>query len=364
MKWIQFISHSTHHCSTCLYSIPYELYLLASKLLFKPFLWDFRADFWSQQFPSSTDDCIILKKLQGSCFSCTSAPLLIKHLTESTFLWKKKLRAHGIVTLLILQAGKWNNTSKQAVNRTEKTGKKINHNQSGTSLILPLICFLCFLWIKYWFVRLNSQQQSLWFWNPDQHWNLKWLQLSDSLTSICCFHPTLAVTGEKPQHQWPRGRPQLTSADTAQLVGLAHEPPCRERRLLRHPSTPTPFNQRSFLAMLTEMISLVYGVIRRRDASVWDCIGSGDASYLLFLWGWSMSGQTTGTVSDGGPDPASIFSGEREARRCWITQRGHMPPSLMAVCHLISALRTTMQKSFITLTTSARRMKVDLTVQK
>lgn len=50
-------------------------------------------------------------------------------------------------------------------------------------------------------------------------------------------------------------------------------------------------------------------------------------------------------ISDGGPDPAGIFSGEREARRCWITQHGHMPPSLMAVCHLISALRTMMQCS-------------------
>lgn len=50
-------------------------------------------------------------------------------------------------------------------------------------------------------------------------------------------------------------------------------------------------------------------------------------------------------VSDGGPDPAGIFSGERGARRCWITQHGHMPPSLMAVCHLISALRTMVQCS-------------------
>lgn len=82
-------------------------------------------------------------------------------------------------------------------------------------------------------------------------------------------------------------------------------------------------------------------------------------------------------VSDGGPDPAGIFSGEREARRCWITQRGHMPPSLMAVCHLISALRTMMQCSvdalrlqFIHLLrptqtplTSAQKMKDNLTVE-
>ncbi len=50
-------------------------------------------------------------------------------------------------------------------------------------------------------------------------------------------------------------------------------------------------------------------------------------------------------VSDGGPDPAGIFSVEKEARRCWITKHGHMPPSLMAVCHLISALRTMMKCS-------------------
>lgn len=40
--------------------------------------------------------------------------------------------------------------------------------------------------------------------------------------------------------------------------------------------------------------------------------------------------QTARMVSDGGPDPAGIFSGEKEARRCWITQHRHMPPSLMA----------------------------------
>lgn len=50
-------------------------------------------------------------------------------------------------------------------------------------------------------------------------------------------------------------------------------------------------------------------------------------------------------VSDGGPDPAGIFSDEREARRCWITKHGHMPPSLMAVCHLIPALRSMMKCS-------------------
>lgn len=61
---------------------------------------------------------------------------------------------------------------------------------------------------------------------------------------------------------------------------------------------------------------------------------------------------TARMVSDGGPDPAGIFSGEGEARRCWITHRGHMPPSLMAVCHLISALRTMMQCSVIHLLAS------------
>lgn len=58
---------------------------------------------------------------------------------------------------------------------------------------------------------------------------------------------------------------------------------------------------------------------------------------------------TARIVSDGGPDPAGIFSGDREARRCWITQHGHMPPALMAVCHLISALRIMMQCSVDTL---------------
>lgn len=82
-------------------------------------------------------------------------------------------------------------------------------------------------------------------------------------------------------------------------------------------------------------------------------------------------------VSDGGPDPAGIFSCEKEARRCWITQCGHMPPSLVAVCHLISALRIMMQNSvdalllqFIHLLTptqtpltSAQRMKDSHTVE-
>lgn len=30
-------------------------------------------------------------------------------------------------------------------------------------------------------------------------------------------------------------------------------------------------------------------------------------------------------VSDGGPDLTGIFSGEKEARRCQITQHGHTP---------------------------------------
>lgn len=81
---------------------------------------------------------------------------------------------------------------------------------------------------------------------------------------------------------------------------------------------------------------------------------------------------TAGMVSDGGPDPAGIFSGEREGRRCWITQHGHTPPSLMPVCHLISALRTMMhcsvhalERLFICLRTpltSTQRMKDNDTV--
>lgn len=77
-------------------------------------------------------------------------------------------------------------------------------------------------------------------------------------------------------------------------------------------------------------------------------------------------------VSDGGPDPAGIFSGEREARRCWITQHGHTPPSLMPVCHLIAALRTMMHCSvhavemqfirLLTPLTSTQRMKDNHTV--
>lgn len=95
------------------------------------------------------------------------------------------------------------------------------------------------------------------------------------------------------------------------------------------------------------------------------------------LWGRSLRVPTARMVSDGSPDPAGIFSGEREARRCWITQRGHIPPSLMAVCHLISALRTTMQcsvealqlqfihllRSTQTPLTSAQKMEDNLTVE-
>lgn len=44
------------------------------------------------------------------------------------------------------------------------------------------------------------------------------------------------------------------------------------------------------------------------------------------------------TVSDGLPDLNGIFSGERGARRCCVTQH----TSLMPVCHLIPALRSLM----------------------
>lgn len=69
-----------------------------------------------------------------------------------------------------------------------------------------------------------------------------------------------------------------------------------------------------------QLFSLVLGKKRQDEENVW-------------MKERKLEEQTVGTLSDGGADPAGIFSRVREARRCWITQRGHK-----AVCHLISAL--------------------------
>lgn len=99
----------------------------------------------------------------------------------------------------------------------------------------------------------------------------------------------------------------------------------------------------------------------------------------MFWCGRRMPVPTARTVSDGGPDPAGIFSGGRSQKVLDYVTWAHtpppptpIPPSLMPVCHLIAALRTMMHcgrhalelrfNRLLTPLASTQRMKDDHTV--
>lgn len=129
----------------------------------------------------------------------------------------------------------------------------------------------------------------------------------------------------------------------------------QNRQLSRHPEViqarhlsagfislqraPSPRLQRSPLSVWCRFDSRTPPCVRLHQR--WRCFMF---VFLLVKPGHARA-DSEGWYQMDGPDPAGIFSGASEARRCWITQRGHMLPPLMAACHLISALQTTMQRA-------------------